>query len=341
MPKNTTVHLERILHAVWVLLQNCNLSIPEATKVADFSKKDVTNESIHKAIRQRKTTALAVEGLHPPPRECAVNGIRALLLEISNLTDTQTKHTSTTTTTSTMSTDNAIPPPKRKQIQLPLHSVQQKCTNDLKSKRHKADVQKAFVELYVMERQKPDGMLARQVAKKIEKKYGSVTPHYSTMVRYANEGLVNASPKKMGPVGNISATAYKLLCHACQSFVPINQLNSCTYDNELPKLIPTFMKTFDISSPQAILLLNRVTCDTVSNINANKLNCSKDSRIWCTTYQNLDLWFDSWETFFIHYGFAMKVDGTLVFERDFCEEYLTWTRLASCLTGATALGEDA
>jgi hypothetical protein len=41
-------------------------------------------------------------------------------------------------------------------------------------------------------------------------------------------------PKKMEPVGNISATTYKLLCHAYQSFVPNKQLNSCACDNKWP-----------------------------------------------------------------------------------------------------------
>jgi hypothetical protein len=213
MPKNTTAHQNRIQHAMRVLLKNCNLRVPEALKVADFSKKDVANESIHQAIQRCKITALAAEGLHTPPCECIVNGNRASLLDISDLADAQTTQTSTTTTmvmmtmagttTTTTSTDNAIPPPKHKQIRLPLHSVRQKHTNNLKAKRHKADAHKSAVRLYVIERQKPDGMSARHVAKKIEEKYGCVAPHYSTIFRYANKGLVNASSKKMGPVGNI------------------------------------------------------------------------------------------------------------------------------------------
>jgi hypothetical protein len=98
---------------------------------------------------------------------------RALLLDVSDLIYAQTMQTLMTTTalmTSTMSTDDAIPPPKLKQIQLPLHFIQKKRTHDLKTKRNKADAHKAAIHLYVIERQKPDGMLARQVSKKIEEK---------------------------------------------------------------------------------------------------------------------------------------------------------------------------
>ena len=51
MPKNITVHQERIEHAMWVLLQNFNLSVPKAMNVVDFLKKDVANKSIHEAIQ--------------------------------------------------------------------------------------------------------------------------------------------------------------------------------------------------------------------------------------------------------------------------------------------------
>jgi hypothetical protein len=60
-----------------------------------------------------------------------VNGNRALLLEISDLTDAQMTQKSTTTRMLMTLTDNAVPPPKCKQLQLPLHSIQQKHTNDL------------------------------------------------------------------------------------------------------------------------------------------------------------------------------------------------------------------
>jgi hypothetical protein len=96
------------------------------------------------------------------------------------------------------------------------------------------------------------------------------------------------------------------------------------------------MKTFDISSPQVILLLNQVTHDTAFDINANKLNCSKDRCIRWTTYQNLDLWFDSWEIFLIHYGFATKVDGALVFEEESMQRIINMDKTCILLDGSNS-----
>ncbi len=61
---------------------------------------------------------------------------------------------------------------------------------------------------------------------------------------------------KMGPVGCILAMAYKFLCQAYKSLVPINQMNACTGDNSRAKMIPMFAKTFNIGTVAATGLLN-------------------------------------------------------------------------------------
>jgi hypothetical protein len=117
---------------------------------------------------------------------------------------------------------------------------------------------------------------------------------------------------KIGPLGHISAVAYKFLCQAYKSLVPLNQMNACAGDNSRSKMIPIFAKTFNIGTVKASGLLNRVVRDTATDINAEKMNCAEDRCIRWTTYQNLDLWFDSWEMFLVKYGFAtIKEDGSL------------------------------
>jgi hypothetical protein len=50
-------------------------------------------------------------------------------------------------------------------------------------------------------------------------------------------------------------------------------------------------------------------------MDAAKLNCAEDQRVRWTTYQNLDLWFNSWEVFLVEYGFANRnANDELVFE---------------------------
>jgi transposase-like protein len=168
---------------------------------------------------------------------------------------------------------------------------------DLKQMKHKSVAHKEAVRLYLKEKEKPGGMSLRQVQDHIAKEY-SVTVHYSTISRYANEGLLNALPKKMGPAGKFAKSTYKLLCDALSSFIPINQMNACAGDNSRIKLIHTLVKTLSISSTEASTLLTRLLHDTAEDtMSADKLNCAEDRRIRWTTFQILDLWFNSWEFF--------------------------------------------
>jgi hypothetical protein len=208
---------------------------------------------------------------------------------------------STTTTSNTTTTGPTHPKPKRKQIRSTASAVQQRRVNHVAAKRHKSDAHKAAVRLFYSVKQKPDGMSIRKVHKHITSKY-ETCPSIATISCYASkEELVNASPIKMGPAGHISAMTYKFLCQAYKSLVPINQMNACAGNNSRAKMIPIFSKTLNVSTVQAMGILNRVIRDTATDIHADRLNCVEDQRIRWTTFQNLDLWFDSWEKFVVKY----------------------------------------
>jgi hypothetical protein len=158
-------------------------------------------------------------------------------------------------TMTTMTTGPMHPKPMRKQIRATESAIQQRRIDDLSAKRHKSNVHKAAMRLFNIEKQKPDGMLIRLVYDAIMAKY-ETCPSIATISRYANRGLLNASPMKMGPVGNILAMEYKFLCQAYKSLMPINQMNACACDNSRPNMIPMFAKTFNIGTGQAAGLLN-------------------------------------------------------------------------------------
>ena len=90
---------------------------------------------------------------------------------------------------------------------------------------------------------------------------------------------MNASPKKMGPIGRLSALTYKILCSAYSSLVPINQMNALAGNNTRKSMIPILAQTFNIRTLDATELLNRVIRDTAIDINAVKLNCAEDLRV--------------------------------------------------------------
>ena len=182
-------------------------------------------------------------------------------------------------------------------------------------------------------------MSIRQVHDVITSKYDTC-PSIATISRYVAHGFVNVSPMKMGPEGHVSAQAYTNLCQAYSSLVPINQMNACAGDNSRKKLIPMLVKTFDIGTIEATGLLHRVVRDTAIEINAVRLNCAEDRRIRWTTYQNLALWFDSWEAFLIEYGFAIISETGELIEETMKKDSSIWMRRAYPLTGAMAIEAD-
>jgi hypothetical protein len=92
-------------------------------------------------------------------------------------------------------------------------------------------------------------------------------------------------------------------------------MNACAGENSRKEIIPMLAKTFNIGTLDATGLLNCVVRDTATDIHAVKLNCAEDRRIRWTTYQNLDLWFDSWEVFLVDYGLAtINTNGELLFD---------------------------
>ena len=81
-------------------------------------------------------------------------------------------------------------------------------------------------------------------------------------------------------------------------------MNALAGNNMRKSMIPILVQTFNIQTLNATELLNRVIRDTAIDINTVKLNCAEDRRVRWTKRGNLELWFDTWETFVVEYGFA-------------------------------------
>ena len=113
------------------------------------------------------------------------------LLATDDVTESTACHPATNVTA------DVVPPPKWKKQRMTALALQKKQVEDLKQMKHKSVAHKEAVHLYLKEKEKPGGMSLRQVQDHIAKKYFVV--HYSTISRYANKVLLNASPKKTGP----------------------------------------------------------------------------------------------------------------------------------------------
>jgi hypothetical protein len=328
MPKKSAVHQKKVDEAVRILNTTTGVNVPQAMILAGFPKKDTANETIRRMIRCR-LKALKAKQTTPCRDAPTVEEVRIVTDNNTDLLPLTGEDDDPTASMTAMH-----PKPKRKQIRPTASAIQQRRVNNLAAKRHKSDAHKAAMRLFKVEKQKPDGMSIRLVYDAITAKYGTC-PSIATISRYAKQGLINASPMKMGPIGHILALAYKFLCQAYKSLVPINQMNACAGDNSRAKMIPMFTKTFNIGTVTVTGLLNQVVRNTATDINAKKMNCAEDRRIRWTAYQNLDLWFDSWETFIVKYGFAtINEDGSLHFPEKMKARILNMDETCLLLNGS-------
>jgi hypothetical protein len=274
MPKKSAAHQKKVDAAVRILDTTTGVNVPQAMILAGFLKQDITNETICRMMHHR----LEAKQTTPP---CRVQ-IGTNNSDLSDLTGKDNELAMTMTTMTSASLGPTHPKPKREQIRSTASAIQQRRIDNLAAKRHKSDMHKAAVCLYKVEKQKPNGLSVRQVQAVITAKY-EVCLSIASISRYVKQVLVNASPMKMGPVGRISAMAYKFLCQAYSSLIPINQMNACAGDNSRKKMIPMLVKTFDIRTIKATGLFNHVVCNTATDINAANLNCAEDYRIrWMT-----------------------------------------------------------
>ena len=95
----------------------------------------------------------------------------------------------------------------------------------------------------------------------------------------------------------------------------MNQMNARTGDNTRTKLVFTLAKTMGITSSESGILSQLLRDTAKETMDAEKLNCAEDRRIHWMTFQNIDLWFDSWERFLVAHGFGkINEKGELILE---------------------------
>ena len=140
MSKNSAANQKKVEHAVRKILKAPGISITDAMVLANFSKKDVANETVHWAVHRAVKLCQDRELLDL--RASPTDGIFLIEDPSPSLSDL-----SSFSDQSLAPSDPQFPKPKRKQIRPTASAVQQRRINNLKAKRHKSDVHKAAVRL--------------------------------------------------------------------------------------------------------------------------------------------------------------------------------------------------
>jgi hypothetical protein len=165
MLRNTTLHLEMVEKAAQFLTRAPQATVPEAMRVAQFSKNNIANLNIQKQILRR------LPGRKKPTAASSVIMAPVSSVACSPMT------TGVSDITSACNDDVTCPPPKRVRVRKTAPAAMKDCIENLKQKRHFSTAHKEATRLYAQECAKPGGggMSTVQVAKHIKKKH-SVRP---------------------------------------------------------------------------------------------------------------------------------------------------------------------
>ncbi len=161
---------------------------------------------------------------------------------------------------------------------------------------------------YAQEKDKPGGLLLRQIEKKVKKEYNGIGPCHTIIWHYVNANIAGMSPLKHGVKGDVPPYAFKLLCVAFESFVCIQQINFCQGKITFKKVAARINKL--LRHDYWLKMLQRILLAMAKDLDALTMHIAKDQPVCWTTFSNISSWFDNLEFDFVKLGFAMRgADG--------------------------------
>ena len=157
-----------------------------------------------------------------------------------------------------------------------------------------------------------------------------------TLQKYVQEGRAGEPLRQRGPSpGNLSDNTFNLLFQAFESYSMLNQINQQGHLNThggylevvqdvirplLPKVGPSLVNQ----------LLKRTTTDFKGKISIPM----EERRSRWTTYSNINMWFNQWETNLLELGFAYRQNGSIVIPPRQLKHIINIDKTALSLDGA-------
>ena len=132
-----------------------------------------------------------------------------------------------------------------------------------------------------------------------------------TLRNYVNAGKAGVTPLKRGTKGSIPPRAYKALCGAFESYVKLSAVDGDVDITRptLTKLVNTCINKMPDEKRLRRNLLERIQNDLAGTIDIGLPSLVEKRRETWTTHTNVKTWFDSLSEFFVHYGFAERVEN--------------------------------
>ena len=222
------------------------------------------------------------------------------IVDVSTSTSLSTMTISTTSTKSESKSSSSVY--RAKTTRLLPHQVQTKRNNERKKRARHSAAHKAATAMYDEERKKskkdPTRLSAAKVAKLVNDEYGTNLTG-RTISRYCSNDMAGKSPVGMGPVGKLCHDIFTTLAGAMES-IRINQVNgnglAITRKNLIWKVNAVVAHLYSNNTEKNPKLLERLLKTTDVDLSSSAEENIEDRRHQWTTFTNLNLWFEVWES---------------------------------------------
>jgi hypothetical protein len=209
-------------------------------------------------------------------------------------------------------TESCSLPPQLKIFQLTITTAMKIAKNKRMMKKYSCNALKVATILYHNEQQKEDGMLAKEVEKKIIVQFSGKGPCAQSITWYVNEyHLVGTLPLKAGNPGDIPTHAFKSLCVGLERYISICQTNKkCAKlgKQKLVVLVNTAVNWQVADKQKSSKLLSRIVKYKKIDLDLVKVSTQEIRHIQWTKAKYLMMWFNTWEVTLLELGFAEKLD---------------------------------
>jgi len=303
MPRNNARADPRFKKAVEFSLKHPTLTVPDAMKLADFSRRDQACRAKRMMVYRELDKAKSKQG----------KGNAFVTLPPQSVTISRSCGERGTLSSVTMSQSNTSPP-AAVAIKKPRATVKaaqlRQAKAAQKKKEHNAAFKRATI-MYDCERKKGDGGMSARAVVELIRFDTHVQLCARTIQKKVKEGEIGVSPLRRGPKGNIPDRHYNNLCMAFKSFVTINQLNGNVRVLSQKRLWPLVKKViYGEADFDGRELVRRVLRDTGIELSVIKSYNAEDRRIRWTNEDNINMWFENWENDLVELGFAWRDETT-------------------------------
>ena len=311
-------HKELVVEAAGIVkASNNKVGVAAAMRLVGFTDQEVKQIKLYQQVRRRVTRIsvvdVSVDG--SPPTSVNVNTVDS---QVSPLTGSAATNSPDVTTTESVVTDGNNNNNNKEEDKKPAAKIhrltsKEKQRQDAKSamiKRINSAAMKEATTLIQISnnlpKNHPNKKTITEVVKQVNARKGSNISE-KTAGRYVRLGMINVSPMKKGPVGDIPRRIYSALKGAYTTFLKLEQAESKKQSSikKMSKLVNTCVNKAGLEKTRDDLT-RKLKRDTADEFEVGKANVIEARRIQWTTAYNLRIWFDTWKSTLLELGFGRE-----------------------------------